>query len=290
MQRLRDAITEFELAIELDSEYAEAYSGLADPYFLVSLYDLTDTRQDERPNVDQGLIAARRAVELDPSLGMARASLAYGLQNLGEWERAEQEFELAIDLNPGYAQAHQWYAGHSYSTGSAIEAVIHAERAFELDPVSQAHSMVLGWALSVAGRIDEAIEQHYETIALAPEWQNGWFELSKALLEVGEYEEGLEAFGRYLEIANVDVQAGRDAYEAAIRYHQTGQPPTVSGGSFWMSTETGQSERALALFEEIVRAGLYGRAAVADARSNHPDLLRDDPRYQALLEEAGVTW
>ncbi len=158
------------------------------------------------------------------------------------------------------------------------------------------NSLVLGRALWGAGRIDEAIEQHCETIALAPEWQGGWFDLSGALLEVGEYEEGLAAFGRYLELANVDVQAGRGAYEAAIRYHQTGQLQRFSDvelnwpGLSWLYTETGQSERALALLEEIVREGLHGITALNDAQSNHSDLLRDDPRYQALLEEAGITW
>ena len=296
VQRLRDAITEFELAIELDPEYAEAYSGLADSYLLVPSYDLTSTPQDQRMSVDQGLIAARRAVQLGPSLGMAHTSLGYGLWWGGEWERAEQEFELAIDLEPGYATAHQWYGAHFRSTGSAIEAVIHAERALELDPVARIISRNLGRSLWAAGRIDEAIEQHRETTALAPEWQGGWFDLSAALLEVGEYEEGQEAFGRYLEIANVDVQAARDAYEAAIRYHQTGHLQTFSDFEWgrraliWLYTETGQSERLLPLLEEMVRAGNYGPAASLDARSPHSDLLRDDPRYQALLEEAGITW
>ena len=120
-QRIRDAITEFELAIELDPEYPEAYSGLADSHFLVAYYDVTATLQDRRMSNDQGLIAARRAVQLDPSLGMAHASLGLGLWSIGEWERAEQEFELAIDLDPGYAQAHLWYGFASYTTGSAIE-------------------------------------------------------------------------------------------------------------------------------------------------------------------------
>ena len=57
-----------------------------------------------------------------------------------------------------------------------------------------------------------------------------------------------------------------------------------------MPRETGQSERNLALFEEIVREGLYGGMSVLEAQSDHSDLLRDDPRYQALLEEAGITW
>ena len=61
-------------------------------------------------------------------------------------------------------------------------------------------------------------------------------------------------------------------------------------GCLGMPRETGQSERNLALFEEIVREGLYGGMSVLEAQSDHSDLLRDDPRYQALLEEAGITW
>ena len=58
----------------------------------------------------------------------------------------------------------------------------------------------------------------------------------------------------------------------------------------WLYTETGQSEHVLAQLEETVREGLYVWMASFDAQSNHSDLLRDDPRYRALLEEAGITW
>ena len=292
---LREAITEFQRAIRLDSDYAEAYSGLADSYFLVYSYTLTDDFQEEAANIAQGLVAARRAVQLDPNLGMAHASLGFGLWNDGDWEGAERELELAIDLNPGYATVHYWYGRAAYSTGNVDEGVIHAERAFELDPVSRAISLILSRALQRAGRSDEAMAQRRETVALAPEWRTGWLDLSQALLDLGEYEEGLEAFVRYFELGSGDVQAAREGYEAAIRYRQTGQPQTFPDfpwnftGRVWLYVQTGQRDRAMSLLEDRIRAGAHGRTAAFIARAGLSDLLGDEPRYRAALAEAGIT-
>ena len=119
---LRSAITEFQRAVDLDPSYAEAYSGLADSYLVVDSYLLSaEERRDYRTNSVQGLIAARRAVSLAPDLGMAHVSLGFGLGSVGDWGSAEREFELAIDLNPGYATAHYWYGYYLHTTGRVIE-------------------------------------------------------------------------------------------------------------------------------------------------------------------------
>jgi len=293
---LRTAITEFQRAVDLDSNYAEAYSGLADSYLLVDAYVLTLGRIDYRTNLDRGLIAAERAVQLDPDLGMAHASLGFGLWNVGEWESAEGEFERAIQLNPGYATAHYWYGFSLSHIGKALEGVIHTERAFELDPVSQVNSLILGIGLRLAGRTEEAIEQLHKTTGFAPDWAAGWRELGKMLVESGEYEEGLEALVNSARLGNLDVQAARDAYEAAIRYRQTGEPQTFSDFEssalrlIWLYSQTGQPDRAIELFDDYyVGQGAYGRAAQAHVQFIS-DIARDDPRYQALLEQAGITW
>ena len=176
-----------------------------------------------------------------------------------------------------------------------IEGVIHEERAMELDPVSQVNSLILGIGLWLAGRTEEAMEQVRETIELAPGWGNGWRELARVLLEIGEYDEGLEAWVNYARLANLDVQAARDAYEAAINYRQTGEPQTFSDFDLsllrliWLYSQTGQPDRAIELFEDLVGQGAYGQAARAHLLFTS-DIVRDDPRYRALLEQAGITW
>ncbi len=292
---LGNAITEFERAIRLDPAYAEAHSGLADSYLVLNIYVEAMEDLDLRRNFDQGLEAAQRAVELDPGLGMARASLGYGLWNIGDWDGAERAFQRAIDLSPGYATAHQWYALLLYSSGRAIDGVMHAERAVGLDPVSPVISRVLGQTLWLAGRTEEAIEQFRQTTELDP---GSWFEwsgLSRALIEAGQYDNGMVALENALRSSDYDVQAVTDAYRAAVRYHETGEEQTFADfpynpdSKIWLYSHTGQPDRVVELFEEYVRQGAYGTVAYLHMLYTL-DLVRDHPRYQALLDEAGVTW
>ena len=264
---------------------------------MVDAYTLTSERLDYQTNLAQGLDADQRAVSLAPDLGEAHASLAWGLWNVGEWVGSEREFDRAIELNPGYATAHHWYSVLLWTTGRASEGVIPAQRALELDPVSRIISSDLGRALWLAGRTEEAIEQYRETTELAPEWPIGWVDLAWALLESGEYEEGLEVRVNSARLIDADVQAARVAYEAVIRYRETGEPQTFADydGSIetllWLYIHSGQADRYFELFEQsLIRVGAYGYAAMNHVESNLGDLLGDDPRYQALLEEAGITW
>ena len=293
---LRNAITEFQRAIDEDPSYAEAYSGLADSYLLVDLYRETAEDWDFPTNLEQGLNAAREAVRLAPDLGMTHTSLGWGLWNVGEWESAERAFERAIELSPGYATAHHWYGIFLDTSGLPRgEAVAQQRQALALDPISRVISSDLGLSLWGAGRTEDAIEQFRETVRLAPGWATGWINLSEALLESGEYDEGLEAYVSFARLLNHDIQSARDAYQAMIRYRETGEPQTLSDLD-WnplhmirLYARTGQADQAIGLFGNLVRQGAYGRATTFE-EGYISDLLGDDPRYQALLEEAGITW
>ena len=293
-ESIQTAISEFQRAVDLDSNYAEAYSGLADSYLIIDNY-VFRTMPDYRTNSQLGLAAAQRAVSLRPDLGMAHASLGFGLWMVGDWENADRELERAIELNPGYAIGHMWRAWVLSSTGRADEAVGPAQRALELDPVSRVISLVSGEVLLFAGRMEEAIEQLRKTIGLAPEWANPWFDLGHALLIEGRYNEGLEAWLNYARFANLDVAIQTASYQAMVRYRETGEPHTFPDhdenptGQSLMYAESGQPDQAIELFEALVLSGAYGWAGSTHS-SPTGDLLGDDLRYQALLEEAGITW
>ncbi len=293
-QSIRAAITEFQRAVDLDSNYAEAYSGLADSYLILDNF-VFRTMPDYRTNSELGLAAAQRATSLRPDLGMAHASLGFGLWMVGDWENAVRELERAIALNPGYATGHMWRAWVLASTGRAGEAVSSAQRALELDPVSRVISLVLGEVLLFATQMEGAIEQLKKTIDLAPEWANPWYDLGHALLIEGRYEEGQEAWLTYARLADLDVATQAAAYQAMVRYRETGTTQTFPDhegnprGQIVMYAESGQPDRAIELFDALIRSGAYGWAG-----STHSlpfgALLGDDSRYQALLEEAGITW
>ena len=289
---LRSAITEFQRATDLDPGYAEAYSGLADSHLVLPNYVAVPTE------IGEGVEAAQRAVELDPELGMARASLGLAHRISGQWESAEREMVRAIELSPGYATAHGWYSVLLAETGRADEAVVGGRRGVAADPVSPAVSNQLFLALSAAERDEEAVEQGRRTVELAPNWSMGWQGLAEALYAVGEYEEALEARLHSALLAGRDRTVVRGYHEAMTRYAQTGEPQLLSlPTDFVMSSRelmtfyagTGQRERALEAFESLVQGGEIAAAGLWDVLWIR-DLLGDDPRYQALLEEAGITW
>src|SRR5262249_58286763 len=104
--------------------------------------------------------AAVKALELDPTLGEAHASLGF-FTFLYDWDwlKAELEFKQAIDLNPNYAQAHHWYSIYLAQMGRHEEAIHEAQRAQQLDPLSLLMNQTAGLVLCVARPYNRAPQQ-----------------------------------------------------------------------------------------------------------------------------------
>src|SRR4029077_10238785 len=134
-QGLRTAIDYFGRAIEIDPRYAEAYAGLADAYPIPGGW-----KKGVPPPQDafaRATAAAAEALALDDTLSEAHTSLALALDLYGwNWVAAEAEYKHAIQLNPGYATAHQWYSWHLFMVGSNTEAMSELKKAENLDPLS----------------------------------------------------------------------------------------------------------------------------------------------------------
>ncbi len=129
----RRAADYFQQAIDRDPGYAPAYAGLADTDGLMSTLYLGP--QNEL--MPKGRAAALKALELDETLAEAHTSLALIAENYDyDWQTAEKEFNRAIQLNPGYATAHQWYAEYLSWQGRFDEALAESEKARQLDPLS----------------------------------------------------------------------------------------------------------------------------------------------------------
>ncbi|MDX1642890.1 MAG: tetratricopeptide repeat protein, partial [Thermoanaerobaculia bacterium] len=151
---IEQSIPHFLRAIEIDPDYALAHAGLADAYLVLAHF--ARPAHEAMPLAKQ---SALRALELDPYLAEAHTSLADSVFHYEwDWERAEEEFERALQLNPGYATAHAWYSGLLAALGRHDEAVRQIEQARELEPLNygiQAFGVrVLAWA----GRHDQALQ------------------------------------------------------------------------------------------------------------------------------------
>jgi TolB-like protein len=136
-QRTEEGLTKgleyFQKAIELDPNYPQGYAGLADSYAVLA-YRGYLAPQEAYPHARA---AALKALELDDDLAEAHTALAAVTEMYDhDWVSAEREFKRAIELSPGYANAHHWYALHLDETGRMEESIAEIKRALELDPLS----------------------------------------------------------------------------------------------------------------------------------------------------------
>jgi TolB-like protein/Tfp pilus assembly protein PilF/predicted Ser/Thr protein kinase len=191
-ESLKKAVGYFEQAIEKDPDYALAYAGLADSYILLAEYSLL-------PPIDafpRAKAAVMKALEIEETLAEAHTSLAF-VKTLSDWDwmGAEKQFKQAIEFNPGYATAHQWYAEHLTMKGQYAEAIAELKRAKELDPLS----LIIGVASAVTlfcgtRRYDQVIEECQKVLEMDPNFGGALNVLGMVFRERAMYEEAIEAF------------------------------------------------------------------------------------------------
>lgn len=187
------AIDYFNQAIARDPQYARAYSGLADAYALLGSWPNAEVpRKVAMPRAKE---AALTALKLDDSLAEAHASLAFvEMHYAWNWGESEREFRRAIELNPNYATAHQWFAYWWMVQGRRDESIAENELARKADPLSIIIRTDAVDLLCAAGRFDEAIRKAQEAMDLDPDFRLTHYFLALAYSEKQMYP---EAFAEY---------------------------------------------------------------------------------------------
>ncbi|HEY2115649.1 MAG TPA: tetratricopeptide repeat protein [Candidatus Angelobacter sp.] len=224
------AASYFQQAIAKDPGYASAYAGLADTFGLMSTW-YAAPQQEFMPKAKA---AALNALALDDSLAEAHASLALVAENYDyDWQTAEKEFRRAIQLNPDYATAHQWYAEYLAWQGRFDEALAESERARQLDPMSLIIATDRGTILFYARKYDRAIDQFRAVLDMNPGFGNARAFLASVYVQQGKFAEALKE--------NELIKNGEDppwywAFTAYIYNH---------------SGNVAQSQHALARFEAL---------------------------------------
>ncbi|HYI09779.1 MAG TPA: protein kinase [Thermoanaerobaculia bacterium] len=199
---LYKAIELFNQAIEIDPQYALAYAGLADCYNLLDIWAGLPTNE----TFPRAKAAAQRALAIDDQLAEAHTSLAYAIQTYEwDWTAAEREYLRALELNPNYATARQWYAEMLTAAGRFDEAAAQGKKALELDPMSPIINAVVVWNSTMARRYDTAIEQGQRTTRLFPDFMPGHAYLGLAYLEAGKPREAIAELKRSQELVDIVV-------------------------------------------------------------------------------------
>ncbi|MFN8570803.1 MAG: protein kinase [Gemmatimonadaceae bacterium] len=185
---LREGMACFQRAIDADPDYAPAYAGLADSHALMASSNVA------RP-VDAyplARAAALRAIELDADLAEGHASLGLVRLNFDwDWEGAERALQRAIELNPSYSTARQWYSSFLSSMGRHDEAITCAQQAAALDPFSIIATIRVGIAYSFAQQYEQAAAQLERAMAMEPGFIHVHSWLANAYQALGRHEEAV---------------------------------------------------------------------------------------------------
>jgi TolB-like protein/DNA-binding winged helix-turn-helix (wHTH) protein len=284
------AIADFQRAISLDPEYALAHAGLADVYLVLPL--LTATTQEEAyPKAKQ---AAEQALALDPALAEAHNSSAYVKMYLNwDFAAADQGFRRAIELNPGYATAHQWYSELLAFLGRHAEAIAEIRKALELDPLSAVMHHQAGQTYQQARQYDQAIVEYRNAIALLPGFGAPNMFMSLAFRRSGRLTQAAAAMkaaypNEDLWTSELATAAGRGDIDAYLRKEQeiAGRLPRPSYYFGLYEAALGNDAGAFRWLDEAYKRRdeciLYLRV------DPEWDRLRSDPRFRAMVQKVGL--
>ena len=187
-ESLKKAIRFFKDALKIDTNYAKAYTGLADSYATLALLEFMAPHEA----YPQAKGAAANALSLDAQLVEAHTSLGLiKFQYDWDWEGAENELKEAISINPSYSLAHHFYADYLKAMGKFDEALMEIEKAQELDPLSLAISTGVGHVLYLSRQYDKAIEQYKRAVDLDPNFMMTHIWFGRPYLEKGMFKEAI---------------------------------------------------------------------------------------------------
>jgi DNA-binding winged helix-turn-helix (wHTH) protein/TolB-like protein len=296
-ERTEDSLTKglayFRQAVDLDSSYSEAYSGIADSYAMLGLYTVVPPSEA----FPRAKAAAMKALEMDESLADAHATLGF-VHFYYDWDgpAAEKEFNRALNDNRAHAMARSWHAFNLAVMGQFPEAIAEAMRAEEADPLSPIISTNASWVLCLAGQYERAVENSKKAMELDPNFLHAHFRLGNAYEQEGQYELAIVEYQK----AVPDPASGDTYYQASL------------GHAYAMAGKIAEARKVLAHLQNLsakryvapyaiglIYAGLGDRdqafewlnKACADHSTSMAYLkvdpalrgLRSDPRFARLL-------
>lgn len=298
VEDLHKSLEFYQQALQIDPDYAEAYSGLAATYGILGNFGALPSSEA----YPKAKAAVNKALQIDETLSHAHGQLGYFLMFFDrDWPGAEREFRRAIELNPSNANAREGYSTYFLTHGRFDSGLAEIRRARELDPLSLVINQDLGYTLYCARRYDEALEQLRKTLEMDPSFPpTHW-----ALMQV------YEAQGKFREAHEHGMKTLSQAYRDASRMAQIDQAYKKGGWTarakkriellaearkrngfapaYWTAeayTNLGKKDLAITWLERAADERFYRVVYIkADPKF---DSLRSEPRFQALLRRLGL--
>ncbi len=289
LEDMKLALAAYEEAIRADPQYALAYCGLAETYGVMQV------NRQVPPNsvVAEVKANAQKALELDPTLARS-----YAIQGLvaafveWDWTGSERLLKRALELDPGYAYAHGWYANTLMAQGRLAEAETVLQHAIELDPLSLSLINSLGENYFYAGQYERMLEQAQKLAARDPQNGGAHFFFFEYYLTKGNYDEAArwlepDVTGGYVRVEWLNA-VGKKA-EAARRLAELARLPQAERRLFATAgnyARLGDKETAFAWLQRAYER----RDSDLVSLKVEPAFaaLRSDPRYQEMLRRVGL--
>jgi TolB-like protein/Tfp pilus assembly protein PilF len=284
------AETNFKKAIDIDPQYALAYSGLADCY----TFNQKGLTQIEAIPIARDYTL--KALSIDSNLCEAVTTMGFIQSHYDfDWKKGKETLEKAILINPNYELAHRYLGNVLLFTGHIEEGLTETKKALALDPLAVSVNMVLGRNYYLARKYDEALAQIKKTLALNPKFISAYAVLGSCYLQrnqldlaltaflkqpMGEYDAGtvgrcfvVNAFAR----SNKRIRAKEEWNK--ITDDEKQKSPVFMAIAL---TGLGKNEEALTYLEHAV--DIHALALILTNMNPEFDPLRNDPRFQAILK------
>ncbi len=281
---LRKAMECFESAIAADPRFALSYSGLADSLTLLSFYEIVSP-SEAMPSARR---AALKAIDLDPNLAEAHASLADVFLHFDrDWQAADREYRRSIECNPDYALGYHWYANLLTAKGQHEAAHIAIMHALDIDPVSIITLVWAGVTAHLAHRFEEAVKHYQSALELDPHFIWAHMYMAQALEQLGNLKGALREFETTLKLSGGsscvkamkahahavagDKSSAREILSELKRARSRRNMPSYDIAATY--TALGESDRAVAWLNRA-----------CDERNMKLFTLTQDPRFDSLRQ------
>ena len=284
----------FEQAVELDPMYSAAYAGLSEVCTALGYTTFLPAPEASRAALE----AAERAVTLDPSLPEGHTALGWTKTLFAiDMRTAERDFQRALEIAPGYAPAHGYYALLLCGLGRFDQALDHASQARHHDPLWMMMPFIMSQVLICARKFQEAEHQMRELLALDPNFDGCYWYLSNALAGQGKLDEAIAVQEKGVALVR---RAPFFVALLAIWYCRAGRredaeqlrEELIAGGRctpVWLAMVCGELGKKDLAFEYLEVAMAQHDDQVSFMAVDHRfDSLRGDPRFDAALRRLGL--
>jgi TolB-like protein len=293
-QSLLSAVKALREAVEMDPEYDQAWAALADTYVLIPEYR-AGTIEEFIPLARE---ATNKALAINPNSARALTTSGYYKAVYDyDWEGANADFERAVVLEPGYANAHQWYGEILAQQGRLEEGLLQLQLARNADPLSAIVRHVPGYMLLWSLRLDEAEVHLMDTLELGGQplrWTIHNLDMLNTLR--GNYDEArrrarqlarMEGYDPAADLARIDAIENPALKDRALILLQ--QRQDRGEGVFGKALQYALLEEYELALESLEKAFAAGDPYATQMNYiKIYDPLRDNPRFQAMLKKMNL--